>query len=131
VAGGPPGDLYVMLHVREHPVFRRDDLDIHCEVPISFAQAALGARIRVPTVDGEEPLDVPPGTQPGTRFRLGGRGVPSLDGRGRGDQYVTVQVRVPRRVGREQQQLLERLAELEGQEPDEPGLFDRVKNIFS
>ena len=131
VGGAPAGDLYVVLHVREHAVFHREDLDLFCAVPIGFSQAALGGRIEVPTIDGAEPLDVPSGTQPGARFRLDGRGVPSLDGRRRGDLYVTVQVRVPRRLGREQRQLVERLAELERQEPEDPGLFDRVKNIFS
>jgi len=131
VAGGPPGDLYVVLHVREHPVFVRRELDLLCEVPIGFSQAALGGTIRVPTIDGEESLEVPAGTQPGTRFRLAGRGVPALDGRGRGDQYVTVRVRVPRRLSREQRELVERLAAHEVDEDDEPGLFERVKNIFN
>jgi len=131
VGGGPAGDLYVMLHVRDHAVFTREDLDILCEVPIGFSQAALGASIRVPTIDGEETLDIPAGTQPGTRFRLPGRGAPALDRSGRGDQYVAVQVRVPRRMSRDQRELVERLATLESEEDDEPGLFERVKNIFS
>ena len=95
--GGPPGDLYVVLHVREHAVFERRDRDLLLRsVPISFAQAALGAEIEVPTLDGDrERWIVPAGTQSGTRFRLQGHGVPALNGGGRGDQYVTVQVRTP------------------------------------
>jgi molecular chaperone DnaJ len=128
--GQPPGDLYVVLHVREHPVFRRQGQDILCEVGVSFPQAALGARIEVPTLDGRETLDVPPGTQSGTVFRLPGRGVPSLDGRSRGDQLVTVVVRTPTNLTPAERQLLERLAELEGSETRERTLFDRVKDIL-
>lgn len=129
--GAPPGDLYVVLHVREHAVFQRRDLDLHCVVPVSFTQAALGAEISVPTIDGGDSLDLPVGTQTGTSFRLKGRGVPAVNGRGRGDQYVTVQVRVPTRLSREQRQLIEQLAEFDDEEADGQGLFDRVKNIFS
>jgi molecular chaperone DnaJ len=129
--GGPPGDLYVVLHVREHERFRREGRDILYEAPITFSQAALGAAIRVPTLDGDETLEVRPGTQSGERVRLKGKGVPSLDGRGRGDQYVVLVVRTPSRLGREQRELLERLAELEGRPAEERGLFDRVKDIFN
>jgi len=128
--GGPAGDLYVVLHVREHEFFRRQDHDILMDVPVSFAQAALGAELAVPTIDGEQTLSIPPGTQAGSRFRLKGLGVPDLNGRGRGDQYVFVQVRTPTKLSAEKRRLLEQLAELDGEEPDEPGLFDRVKNIF-
>ncbi len=129
-AGGPPGDLYVVLHVREHPVFQRRDLDILVNLPISISQAALGAEITVPTLDGEEALTIPAGTQTGESFRLRGRGVPVLNGSGRGDQYVTVTVRTPTRLSEEKRRLLEELARLDGEETSEPGLFDRVKNIF-
>jgi molecular chaperone DnaJ len=129
--GARGGDLYVVLHVREHPVFRRRDLDIHCDVPLSIARAALGGEIRVPTLDGERTLQIPAGTQSGESFRLKGLGVPALNGSARGDQQVTVRVRTPRRLSSEQRELFERLAELEGEETDEPGLFDRVRNIFS
>jgi len=131
VGGGPPGDLYVVLHVREHPVFERRDLDLFSLAPVTFSQCALGAEVPVATIDGDEQLDVPAGTQSGTRFRLKGRGVPSLDGAGRGDHYVTVQIRTPKRLGKERRELIEQLAELDGEEHDEPGLFDRVKNIFN
>jgi len=100
-------------------------------MPITFAQAALGTELRVPTLDGETTLTVPSGTQSGSRFRIKGLGVPALNGRGRGDQYVIVQLRTPKRLSGEQRELLERLAELDGDDAGEPGLFDRVKNIFN
>lgn len=128
--GAPPGDLYVVLRVREHPVFRRRGQDILCEVPVSFPQAALGARVEVPTLEGPEMLEIPPGTQSGAVFRLAGRGAPSLDGRSRGDQVVTVVVRTPTRLTAEQRHLLEKLAELEGPATRERSLFDRVKDIL-
>jgi molecular chaperone DnaJ len=128
--GGPAGDLYVFLHVREHPQFRREGYDVLFEASVSYAQAALGATIVVPTLDGEQSLTLPAGTQPGDRFCLRGQGVPVLDGSGRGDEWVTVRVRVPKRLDDEQRRLIERLAELEGEETAEPGLFDRVRNIF-
>jgi molecular chaperone DnaJ len=129
--GGPPGDLYVVIHVRDHEFFRRDGLTIACEIPISFAQAALGATISVPTLDGETDLEVAAGTQTGTVIRLRDRGVPSLDGRGRGDQLVTLTVRTPTRISPEQRRVLEELATLEGEETADRGLFDRVKDIFN
>jgi molecular chaperone DnaJ len=129
-AGGPPGDLYVVLHVREHPFFKRRELDIHVNLPISISQAALGAEVKVPTLDGQEDLTVPAGTQTGESFRLRGRGVPALNGSGRGDEFVTVSVRTPTKLSEEKRRLLEELAKLDGEETSEPGLFDRVKNIF-
>lgn len=129
--GGSPGDLYVVLQVREHPFFRREDRDIHCEMSISFAQAALGAELKVPTLDGDVDLEIPPGTQSGTPFRLKERGAPALTGGGKGDQYVTVRVKTPTRLSPEQRKLLEQLAEHDGDEASGRGLFDRVKDIFS
>jgi molecular chaperone DnaJ len=129
--GGPPGDLYVVLHVREHPVFQRQDRDVACEVGISISQAALGAEIEVPTLHGKKSLSVPSGTQSGTRFRLRGMGVPAINGGRRGDQYVSVVVRTPTRLSQEQRRLLEQLAELDGDDGPEPGIFDRVKSIFN
>ncbi len=129
--GAPPGDLYVVLHVREHEVFQRQDQEILLEAGVSFSQLALGAEIGVPTLDGEHRLTIPAGTQSGTRFRLRGKGVPALHGRGRGDQHVLVQVRTPRKLNPEQRDLLERLAEFDGDETNDRGLFDRVKDIFS
>ncbi len=128
--GGRAGDLYVALHVQEHAVFQRDGDDLHCEVPLTFAQAALGTKLRVPTLDGEESLDVPSGTQTGAQFRLAGRGVTHLERGGRGDLVASVVVRTPRRMSARQRELMEELARIEGVEPAERGLFDRVKEIF-
>lgn len=131
IGGAPAGDLFVVLHVREHPSFRRDDLDLLSVTEVTFAQAALGAEIRVATIDGEEVLSVPAGTQSGTSFRLKGRGVPALNGRGRGDLHVTLRVSVPKRLSRDQRRLIEELAEHDGGDEDDSGLFERVKNIFN
>jgi molecular chaperone DnaJ len=130
--GGPSGDLYVVLHVAPHPVFRRDGAELHCEIPVTFAQAALGTTVRVPLIGGgEEELDVEPGTQSGSVVRLRGKGIPALDRNGRGDLHVTIRVETPRRVSAEQRELFLRLAELDGKETGERGLFDRVKDIFN
>jgi len=129
--GAPRGDLYVMIHVREHESFRRVDHDLESALEITFSQAALGVSRKVATIEGEREIDVPAGTQSGTRLRLRGLGVPSLDGRGRGDQYVTVHVRTPRSLDAKQRELFERLAEIEGEPTAERGLFDRVKDIFN
>ncbi len=128
--GGPPGDLYVVLHVAEHPIFTRNDRDIHCEAKIGFAQAALGTRIDVPTLEGDESLDIPAGTQSGDVLRLQGQGVPGVQGGGKGDQLVHVKLVTPKKLSDEQRDLFEKLAELEGEEVAERGLFDRVKDIF-
>ena len=130
--GGPAGDLYVVLHVAEHPVFRRDGAQLHCEISISFAQAALGTTVRVPLIGGgEEDLEVEAGTQSGTVLRLRGKGLPALDRTGRGDLHVSIRVQTPRSLSAEQRHLLEKLAELDGVETAERGLFDRVKDIFN
>jgi molecular chaperone DnaJ len=130
--GGPAGDLYVVLHVAPHAVFHRDGPQLHCDVDISFAQAALGTTVRVPLIGGgEEELDVLAGTQSGTVLRLRGRGLPALDRSGRGDLHVTIRVRTPESLSVEQRELLEKLAELDGVETAERGLFDRVKDIFN
>lgn len=107
--GGPRGDLYVVLKVREHPFFERDGNNLYCTIPISIAQAALGADIKVPTLGGHERLRIPEGTQPGSVFRLRGKGVPSLDGRGPGDLYVRIQVVIPANLSPEQRRLVETL----------------------
>jgi molecular chaperone DnaJ len=129
-AGGKPGDLYVVLHVRQHSIFQRRDNDLYCLLPISYSQAALGAVIEVPTLDGSEDLKVPAGTQSGSRFRLRGLGVPRINGSGRGDLYVDVNIYTPQKLSQEQKRLIEELGKLDGNERPEPGLFDRVKNIF-
>lgn len=128
--GGVPGDLYVVLRVREHEFFRREDLDLICDLPISFSQAALGCEVEVETLDGTQNLKVPAGTQAGTRFRLRGKGIPSLDGRGTGHLYVVAQVHTPVSLSPEQRELFEKLADIEGDVVADRSLFDRVKDIF-
>ncbi|HXJ91527.1 MAG TPA: molecular chaperone DnaJ [Terriglobia bacterium] len=108
--GGPAGDLYVVLRVREHAFFEREGSDLHVTIPISVAQAGLGTDIKVPTLDGLERLHIPEGTQPGAVFRLRGLGIPRVEERGRGDLYVHVQVVIPSQISREQRRLLESLA---------------------
>ncbi len=130
--GGPPGDLFVVLHVAPHPVFQRDGAQLHCEVAITFAQAALGTIVRVPLVGGgEDELEVIPGTQSGTVMRLRGKGLPALDRHGRGDLNVSIRVETPRSLSSEQRELFGKLAELDGLETPERGIFERVKDIFN
>jgi len=105
--GGPPGDLHVVLRVREHPYFERKGTDLYCTIPISIAQAALGADIKVDSLQGPSNLKIPEGTQSGSVLRMRGLGLPSVDGRGRGDLYVAIHVVVPTRLSREQRRLLE------------------------
>ncbi|MQA30664.1 MAG: molecular chaperone DnaJ [Luteitalea sp.] len=138
--GGPPGHLYVVVHVQEHEFFRRDGVNLFCEVAVNFTTVALGGEIQVPTLDGAENVKVPEGTQTGTTLRLRGKGMPDVGGKGRGDLFATVQVQTPRKLTREQRQLLEQLAKAlpkEKFEPrphtdaqDERNLFDRVKDMF-
>jgi len=136
--GGPAGDLYVVIHVQEHPFFQRDGNDLYCEVPLNFPTLALGGEIRIPTLEGEEPFKVPEGTGSGQSFRLRGRGMPDVSGRGRGDLFVTVKVITPKKLSKDQKKLLEQLATSLPKEQFEPtpvdredkGLFDRVKDIF-
>lgn len=132
VNGGPAGDLYVVLTVREHPLFTREDDDVICEMPISFSQAALGAKIAVPTLDGKVELSVPAGTQSGKVFRMRSKGVPHLNAQGRGDQLVHVVVEVPRHLTKKQRDLLEQFAESmgESQTPKSNSFFDKVKELF-
>lgn len=132
--GGPKGDLYVVIHVKEHPFFERREENLYCTIPISVAQAVLGAEIEVPTLEDPETLKIPEGTQNGTIFRLKGKGVESLNGRGRGDLYVAVRVEIPSRLTREQRRLFEELARtlhVENKPAAKSRLFDKVKDIFS
>ncbi|MBI2956297.1 MAG: molecular chaperone DnaJ [Acidobacteria bacterium] len=132
--GGPPGDLYVVLAVQDHPVFERRESNLYCSIPLSFPQAVLGSEIRVPTLDSEETLKIPAGTQSGTIFRLPGHGFPNLADGGRGDLFVEVRVDIPRKLTREQKQLIQQLAETlpaENRPAEKAGLFERVKDIFS
>src|SRR5215213_8247619 len=128
--GGATGDLYVVIHVAEHDQFERQGSNLYEAVPITFAQAALGAEIQVKTLDGEEKLKVPMGTQTGTVFRLRGKGMPALGGRGRGDLFVSVTLITPTTLTREQRRLLEQLAEVENKDLESKGLVDKVRDIF-
>lgn len=128
--GGAPGDLYVVIHVAEHEQFERQGSNLYEAVPISFTQAALGAEIMVKTLDDEEKLKIPMGTQTGTVFRLRGKGMPVLGGRGRGDLFVSVTVITPTTLTREQRKLLEQLAEVESKDLESKGLVDKVRDIF-
>jgi molecular chaperone DnaJ len=131
--GGVAGDLYVVLRVGEHEYFERREQDLFCHVPLTYAQACLGAEVPVPTLDGgETPLKVPAGTQPDSTFRIRGQGVPMTNGRGRGDLYVQVSLTVPTRLSRDQKELIGKLAETEAAEnrPIQRKILDRVKEIF-
>jgi molecular chaperone DnaJ len=128
--GGPAGDLYVVIHVAEHEEFERQGSNLYEAVPISFAQAALGADIMVKTLEGEDKLKIPMGTQTGTVFRLKGKGMPQLGGRGKGDLFVSVSVVTPTSLTREQRRLLEQLAEVESKDLENKGLVDKVRDIF-
>ena len=127
---GPAGDLYVVIHVKEHDVFERQGNNLYASVPVTFAQAALGAETTVPTLDGQEPLKVPAGTQTGTVFRLKGHGMPVLGGRGRGDLFVSVTVVTPTTLTREQRKLLEQLSQIEEKDLGDKGLMDKVRDLF-
>ena len=129
--GGPAGDLYVVIHVKDHPFFRRDGYEVFCEVPVSFTQAALGADIDVPTLDGPVKLKIPTGTQSHKKFRLRNKGISHLNGRDRGDQYVTVLVEIPTRLSAEQKALLERFASLSQESyPESQSFIDKMRDWF-
>ncbi len=133
VKGGPPGDLYVYISVRPHKIFKRDGNDVFCEIPISFAQAALGDVISVPTLDGEETLKVPEGTQTGAVFRLRGKGIPYVNGAGRGDQHVQVKIVTPTKLTDQQKELLRQFAKLSGEKVPhgaDKSFFKKVKDAF-
>lgn len=122
--GGAPGDLFVVIQVKPHPFFARDGEDVLTEVPIRFGQAALGATVEIPTLEGRVRMRVPPGSQSGRVFRLKGKGLPSADGRGRGDQRVRIVVEVPEYVDPEQRELLERYDDLEAAHGENPLVRD-------
>ncbi len=132
VRGGPTGDLYVVLHVRAHDIFQRDGDDLICEVPISFVHAALGAEIEVPTLSGKSQIRVPGGTQPGTVFRLRGKGVKSVQGHGSGDLHVRVMVEVPTDLNSAQKAKLEEFAALCDSDvnPSIKRFFEKARNFF-
>jgi molecular chaperone DnaJ len=128
--GGPPGDLYVVIHVAEHEQFERQGSNLYASIPITFAQAALGAEVSVDTLNGAQPLKVPAGTQTGTVFRVRGQGMPVLGGRGKGDMFVSVSVMTPTSLTREQRKLLEQLAKIETKDLEDKKLVDKVRDIF-
>jgi molecular chaperone DnaJ len=130
--GGPPGDLYVVLHVQAHAIFQRDGDDLLCEVPVSFVQAAFGAEIEVPALEGKTAIKIPPGTQPGTMFRLRGKGIKNVQGYSRGDLHVRVNVEVPTRLSSAQKAKLQEFAALcDGKEsPLTQGFFEKAKSLF-
>lgn len=127
--GGPPGDLYIVLSVAEHEFFEREGLDIYCRVPITFPQATLGTEIEVPTLSGSAKLKVPAGTQPGTAFRLKGKGMPAIGRRAKGDQIVVVNLIVPTKLNTRQKELVEEFDKL-GNSGDE-GIKEKLKNLFA
>jgi molecular chaperone DnaJ len=130
--GGPAGDLYVVLHVKEHTFFERQGNDLYCVVPISFPQAALGTEIMVPTMEGDHKLKIPEGTQSGTSFRIRNKGVPVLNGHGKGDLFVEVRIQTPGKLTKRQRELLNELGETTRVEnkPQPRSLLGRVKDMF-
>jgi molecular chaperone DnaJ len=131
--GGPSGDLYCEVKVKSHPLFQRDKMDLRCEVPITFSQAALGTELEIPILEGKHSLTIPAGTQPGDVFRLDGFGMPHPQRRGRGDLLVQVTIDVPRKLNPQQEQLLRELAELEhaNVSPQRKSFFDKLKTFFA
>lgn len=123
--GGPPGDLYVFIHVKPHAFFKRRDTDLICEIPISFVQAALGDKISVPTLNGNKTLKIPKGTQPGDIFYFQGDGIPSLRTARRGDQIIQVAIKTPTHLTKKQEALLREFAKLESKK-----ISHKIKNIL-
>ena len=123
--GGPNGDLLITVMVKPHDLFRRDGTSVFCEAPITFTQAVLGAELEIPTIDGKVKYTIPEGTQTGTVFRLRGKGIPVLNGRGRGDQYVTVTIETPRNLNKEQKDALRKFGETLGE-----GNYEQQKSFF-
>jgi molecular chaperone DnaJ len=128
--GGSSGDLYIFVSVLEHETYERHGADIHCDTEVSFTQAALGARLEIEGLDGIAKLELPPGTQSGTRFRVPGHGLPRMRGSSRGDLLVDVNVRVPTRLTKKQRELLEAFARAGGEDVHDRGFFKKVKEAF-
>ena len=128
--GGPPGDLYIILNVEEHPFFKRDGNDLFCDVPLSFPQAALGAEIEVPTLDGTSNLKIPPSTPSGRVFYLKGKGIQKLGGHSRGDQILRVYIDVPKKLTLRQKELLEEFAQINGDEVAK-SFKEKLKDLFT
>lgn len=132
--GGPAGDIYVVISIRPHPIFTRQGTDVLCEIPISYADAVLGAEIEVLTIDGRVKYTIPEGTQTGTVFRLRGKGIKRMDGRGRGDHYVTVNIETPTSLNRKQKDLLreyQKSLSEENHSDDAKSFFQKVKDLFN
>jgi molecular chaperone DnaJ len=130
--GGPRGDLYVVIQVKPHPIFKRDGNDVICEIPITFVQATLGDELIVPTLDGKIKYKIPEGTQSATVFRIKGKGIPRIRGYGRGDLYIQVIVEIPKKLNEKQKEMLRKFADIMGEDTHEQrkGFFDKVKNVF-
>ncbi|WP_278320247.1 molecular chaperone DnaJ [Inediibacterium massiliense] len=130
--GGPQGDLYIVLRVKPHEIFKRDGNDVICEIPITFVQAALGDELQVPTLDGQVKYKIPEGTQSGTIFRMKGKGIPNVRGYGRGDLYIKIIVEVPKKLNDKQKELLKKFADVMGEDVHEQRktFFDKVKEVF-
>ncbi len=131
-AGGPAGDLYVQVAIKDHPIFKREESELYCEIPVSYGCAVLGSEIEVPTLEGMVKMKVPAGTPSGKIFRLKGRGVQVLGTNKRGDQHVRVFIDVPKKLSAEHKKLVEKLLETEGLQPasEQKGFFEKVKDIF-
>jgi molecular chaperone DnaJ len=132
-SGGPRGDLYVVLAILPHDFFERHGQDLHCVVPISFPQAALGAEISIPAIDGDVSIKIPEGTQNGKQLRVRGKGIPLLNENGRGDLIVQVAIQVPRKLSRAQRELVAKLAETMSVEnkPTSASLMEKMKDLFN
>lgn len=130
--GGPPGDLFVVLRVTEHPVFERHEYDLHCSLPVNLAQAALGATVELMTFDGMKDVKIPEGSQPGARIRLKNMGVPHVNSSSRGDLLVHLAVKVPTKLSKDQRRLMEQLRDLLPTEnaPEEKSILEKVKDYF-
>jgi len=130
--GGPPGDLYVSIRVKPHPIFKREGYDVICEIPITFTQAALGAEIEIPTLEGTMKFNIPEGTQTGTVFRLKNKGIKHLRSSTKGDQLIKVNVEVPTKLSAKQKELLRQFAEISGDEvfQQRKSFFEKMKDLF-
>ncbi len=129
--GGPPGDLYIEIRLKKHPIFERVGDDVICEVPISFVQACLGDEIEVPTLDGKVKIKIPPGTQPGDTFRIKGKGFPHLNGYGSGDQVVKVNIEIPKKLSKRQKELLLEFEKISGDSyPRRKRFFEKLRDLF-
>lgn len=131
--GGPAGDIFVTVNVAPHEIFKRRGQDVMVELPVTFVQAALGAELEAPSIDGKISYTMPEGTQPDTVFRIRGKGIPNLNGRGRGDQFIKVKIEIPRNLTREQKELLRQFEETVGdaQFGEKKGFFEKMKDLFN